>query len=150
MSDVIAIEKLKAQFPEAVVGVQEFRGETTVTVRAEELVDVCTFLRDDPQLRYTTLLFVAGLDRSELVIEPRFAPAREALLPSSAAISRMMGAAFMKLGRAPTMCLSVRQAERIFINSFLCHELHEFSLIFLLCHELHEFSLIFIFCFNSW
>ena len=79
MSD--EIEKLKAQFPEAVLGVQEFRGETTVTVRAEELVDVCIFLRDDPDLQYTTLLFVTGLDRSELGsvlslskgIEPRFA-----------------------------------------------------------------------------
>jgi NADH dehydrogenase I D subunit len=71
MSD--EIEKLKAQFPEAVLGVQEFRGETAVTVRAEELVDVCTFLRDDPELQYTTLLFVTGLDRSELGVDPRFA-----------------------------------------------------------------------------
>jgi len=77
MSDEIVIEKLKAQFPEGVLGVQEFRGETTlrqaqdtaVTVRAEELVDVCTFLRDDPELQYTTLLFVTGLDRSELGAE---------------------------------------------------------------------------------
>ena len=84
MSDMIAIEKLKAQFPEAVLEVEEFRGETTVTVRAEELVDVCTFLRDDPELRYTTLLFVTGLDRSELALDPRFAPAREDLLPFSA------------------------------------------------------------------
>jgi len=28
----------------------------------------------------------------------------------------------------------------------LCHELHEFSLILLLCHELHEFSLILLLC----
>ena len=76
------IEKLKAQFPE--IGVQEFRGETTVTVRAEELVGVCTFLRDDHELQYTTLLFVTGLDRSQLGTEPRFAPAREVLLPFSA------------------------------------------------------------------
>ena len=38
----------------------------------------------------------------------------------------------MKLGRAPTTWM-------IFINSFLCHELHEFSLIFFFRHELHEF-----------
>ena len=43
--------------------------DTAVTVRAEELVDVCTFLRDDPELQYTTLLFVTGLDRSELGAE---------------------------------------------------------------------------------
>lgn len=75
MSD--EIEKLKAQFPEGVSGVQESRGETTlrqaqdtaVTVRAEELVDVCTFLRDDPELQYTTLTFVTGLDGSELGAE---------------------------------------------------------------------------------
>ena len=71
MSD--EIERLRTQFPEAVLSIQEFRGETTVTVGAEELVELCTFLRDDPDLRYTTLLFVAGLDHSELDVDPRFA-----------------------------------------------------------------------------
>ena len=70
------MEKLKPQFPQAVLGVQEFRGETTVTLRAAELADVCTFLRDDPELQYTTLLFVTGLDRSELGLGPRSSPQR--------------------------------------------------------------------------
>ena len=82
--DVSPIEKLRGRFPDAVLGIQEFRGETTVTVRARELVDVCTFLRDDPELQYTTLLFVTGLDRLELGLDPRYAAAREALLPFSA------------------------------------------------------------------
>jgi len=30
---------------------------------------VCTFLRDDPELQYTTLTFVTRLDRSELGAE---------------------------------------------------------------------------------
>ena len=71
--DMSLIERLRGQFPEAVLEAQEFRGETSVTVQTKDLVDVCAFLRDDPELQYTTLLFVTGLDRSELGTEPRFA-----------------------------------------------------------------------------
>jgi hypothetical protein len=41
------VEKLKAQFPEAVLAEQEFRGETTVELRADDLVGACRFLRTD-------------------------------------------------------------------------------------------------------
>jgi NADH-quinone oxidoreductase subunit C/D len=56
------VEKLRAKFPEAVLGVAEFRDETTVTVEAERIVEVSTFLRDDPDFRCDQLTFVSAVD----------------------------------------------------------------------------------------
>lgn len=40
-------EKLRSQFPSAVLDVKEFRGETTIHIKKEEILPVCRFLRDD-------------------------------------------------------------------------------------------------------
>ncbi len=58
----INVEGLRARFPEMVLGVEEFWGETTVTVKSERIVEVCTFLRDDPDLKYDQLTFVSAVD----------------------------------------------------------------------------------------
>ena len=58
----INVEGLRARFPEMVLGVEEFRDETTVTVKSERIVEVCTFLRDDPDLKYDQLTFVSAVD----------------------------------------------------------------------------------------
>ncbi len=70
--DTITVEKLKGQLPEAVLDVKEFRGEATITVRAEDLIEVCRFLRDDPALRYDLLIHVTGVDYSAMGWQPRF------------------------------------------------------------------------------
>jgi NADH-quinone oxidoreductase subunit C/D len=67
------VEKLKNRFPGAVLDASEFRGETTVTLRAGELLKVARFLRDEPGLRYAMLTDLCGLDRLGLGVEPRFA-----------------------------------------------------------------------------
>ena len=46
MSDLAIVEKLKAKFSSEVIDVVEFREETTVTVKKEKIVDICTFMRD--------------------------------------------------------------------------------------------------------
>jgi len=56
------VEKLRTEFPDAVLGVEEFRSETAVTVQPEQIVEVCTFLRDDPDLKYDQLTFVSAVD----------------------------------------------------------------------------------------
>lgn len=48
----------------------EFAGQLCVTIPAEKIVEVCRFLRDDPQLSFRFLSFVGGLDR--LPEKPRF------------------------------------------------------------------------------
>ena len=69
----ISVEKLKARFPEAILGVTDCRGDTTVTMDRARLLDICRFLRDDPELAYDLLLFVTGVDRLGLSLTPRFA-----------------------------------------------------------------------------
>ena len=69
MSDPIA-ETLKARFGDAITSVVEFRGETTILVRPDAMVEVCTFLRDDAAARYDFLSDVSAVD--VWPDEPRF------------------------------------------------------------------------------
>jgi NADH-quinone oxidoreductase subunit C len=46
MSVQLIVEKLKAQFSSDVLDVVEYRGETTVTVNKEQIVEICRFMRD--------------------------------------------------------------------------------------------------------
>ena len=57
-----ALAPLKAKFPDAKLGVQEFRDQVTVSVPREHVVDVCRFLRDDPGLRYDLLFELNAVD----------------------------------------------------------------------------------------
>jgi len=55
-----AVIQLKEQFASSVLEVKEFRGDVTVTVTRESVVDVCRFLRDS--LRYNLLTDVTAVD----------------------------------------------------------------------------------------
>ena len=65
-----AAELLQEKFPEEVVEVTEFRGETTITVKPERIVDICLALRDTPQTYFRYLSMVTGMDY--LPQSPRF------------------------------------------------------------------------------
>jgi NADH-quinone oxidoreductase subunit C len=64
------VAALKAKFGSAVVQVDEFRGDTTVTVRREAVVVVLRFLKETPDLRYTFLVGLTAYD--DYPAEPRF------------------------------------------------------------------------------
>ena len=68
MSDQAIVEKLKAKFSSEILDVVEFRGETTVTMKKEQIVDICTFMRDD--FGYNLLCDLCGVDY--LGKSPRF------------------------------------------------------------------------------
>jgi NADH-quinone oxidoreductase subunit C len=57
-----ALQPLKAAFADTKFMVGEFRDMVTVVVPRERIVDVCTFLRDDPALRYNFLCEINGVD----------------------------------------------------------------------------------------
>jgi len=57
-----ALQPLKQKFPDIKFGVKEFRGMVTVAVPREQIVAVCTFLRDEPSLRYDMLAELHGVD----------------------------------------------------------------------------------------
>jgi NADH-quinone oxidoreductase subunit C len=74
MTENLTVSRLKAQFSDAISGVVEFRGDTTVTVRRDAIVAACRFLRDDPGLAYVFLVDLTAVDYSDFPDkEARFA-----------------------------------------------------------------------------
>jgi NADH-quinone oxidoreductase subunit C len=65
-----AAELLQEKYPEEVVEVTEFRGETTITVKSGRIVDLCKTLRDAPETSFKYLSMIAGMDY--LPQSPRF------------------------------------------------------------------------------
>jgi len=65
------VAALREAFPAAVQDVEEFRGETTIQVAPEQIVDVARFLRDADGLKYDFLVDETGVDY--LPETPRFA-----------------------------------------------------------------------------
>src|SRR5438477_7506586 len=57
-----ALQPLKAKFPDTKLLAGEFRDMVTVVVPRENIIDVCTFLRDEPALRYDMLAELNGVD----------------------------------------------------------------------------------------
>lgn len=62
MAEHKACDLLKTQFAEAVRGVVEFRGETTVAVDKGQLRAVMKFLKESEALSYDLLVDLAGVD----------------------------------------------------------------------------------------
>jgi NADH-quinone oxidoreductase subunit C len=62
MDSRAAGEMLKERFPAAVLAVEEFRGETTVTIDKGALREVMRFLKENEATRYDLLVDVAGAD----------------------------------------------------------------------------------------
>lgn len=63
-------ERVKKKFPEAVLEVGVFRGETTLQIRPGDLLPLCRFLREDPEMAFDFLIDLCGVDY--LPREPRF------------------------------------------------------------------------------
>jgi NADH-quinone oxidoreductase subunit C len=63
-----AVLKLRERFAADIVDVREFRGEVTVTVKKDNIVEMCRYLRD--QLGYNLLTDLTAVDY--LGQEPRF------------------------------------------------------------------------------
>jgi hypothetical protein len=57
----MSIQKLRAQFPQSVLEIVEFLGETSVVVRAADILPMCQFLRADVDQAYDLCLFVRSL-----------------------------------------------------------------------------------------
>jgi NADH-quinone oxidoreductase subunit C len=64
------VSKLKERFPESILDVSSFRGEITLHLRAGDILPVCRFLHDDPDLSFDYLTDLCGVDHYPQ--EPRF------------------------------------------------------------------------------
>jgi NADH-quinone oxidoreductase subunit C len=63
-------ERMKQKFPESILRVSSFRGETTVELRADDILSVCRFLHDDPESPFDYLVDLCGVD--DYPADPRF------------------------------------------------------------------------------
>jgi len=66
----LILKKLKEKFPDSILEIIEFRNELACVVRKEDIVLICNFLRDDPELSFNFLSDLCGVDYMER--KPRF------------------------------------------------------------------------------
>ncbi len=59
------VKKLRAAFPDAILNVEESRGDVALTIDREALLPVCAFLRDDPDYCFRFLVDVTAVDHKD-------------------------------------------------------------------------------------
>jgi NADH-quinone oxidoreductase subunit C len=64
------IDRVKGQFGASILEVETFRGEKTLLVEKDKLVEVLEFLKQDPDLSYDYLTDICGVDYKPR--KPRF------------------------------------------------------------------------------
>jgi NADH-quinone oxidoreductase subunit C len=69
MDNATVVAALKTRFGDAVLYDTEFRAQLIIWIAPDRIVDVCTFLRDEPRFRYNYLSDVAALDRLGMELE---------------------------------------------------------------------------------
>ena len=62
MDNQTVLERLKSRFGDASLESKEFRGELTVIIPKDRIVEVCSFLKSDPELSYEFLSDLCGID----------------------------------------------------------------------------------------
>src|SRR5206468_4460309 len=80
------IESVTNHFPDAVSASHTYRGDATVILRRDFLLDVARFLKEDPALRMNYLMDVTAVDYSAFGKRPAsafFASSGVAVSPSS-------------------------------------------------------------------
>ena len=55
-------ERLKERFPQAFVRATEFRGDLSVQLKREHLLEVCRFLGEDPEMDFDYMIHVSSVD----------------------------------------------------------------------------------------
>jgi NADH-quinone oxidoreductase subunit C len=66
----IVLEKLASRFGNAILATHSDFGDATAQVARERIVEICTFLRDDPDMLFNFAMDLTGVDY--LGEEPRF------------------------------------------------------------------------------
>ncbi len=68
----IVIGKVKEKFPELVLGVHSDFGDDTIIVKKEGIIEVCRFLKDEPELSFDMLMDLTAVDYLGKGKEERF------------------------------------------------------------------------------
>jgi NADH-quinone oxidoreductase subunit C len=56
------LERLKTNFADSIGDANEFRGELTLVIPKERIVEICKFLKEDQELRFELLADLCGID----------------------------------------------------------------------------------------
>jgi NADH-quinone oxidoreductase subunit C len=56
------IERIRSRFPDEVVGAEEFRGQHSVSLKKNHIVEIVKFLREDHDLSFDLLKDLCGVD----------------------------------------------------------------------------------------
>ena len=64
------VERVKQKFPESILDLATFRGDTTLHLRPGDILAVCRFLHGDPEMAFDYLTDLCGVDYYPR--EPRF------------------------------------------------------------------------------
>ena len=77
MTNAELLEKIKSKFGDYIIEHDEFRGELSVTINKEKLVELMNFLKNEPDLQFDYLVLMTAVDfpkreeRFDLVYELR-------------------------------------------------------------------------------
>jgi NADH-quinone oxidoreductase subunit C len=70
MDASVTLSKLTERFPGSIIETHSYRGDDTAVVKKEDILDICTFLRNDEALLYNFMMDLTAVDY--LGKEPRF------------------------------------------------------------------------------
>ncbi len=62
MDASVTLKKLTERFPGSIVETHSYRGDDTAVVKKEDIVKICSFLRDDEALLYNFMMDLTAVD----------------------------------------------------------------------------------------
>ena len=69
----LTVQKLRERFPDEILEVGGRTGDASVAIRRERVLELCRFLRDDPELSFKYFIDICGVDYLEMEKTRRFA-----------------------------------------------------------------------------
>lgn len=70
--EIIEVRKIREHFPDAILSVNEFRGDTRIMVKREYIAEICLLFRDDPDLQFNFFSECLGVDYLDYREDYRF------------------------------------------------------------------------------
>lgn len=58
----VTLKKLNEKFPDSILKTNSFRGDDTAVVKREDILAICRFLRDDPDLLFNFMMDLTAVD----------------------------------------------------------------------------------------
>ncbi len=68
----LEVQRIREKFPDAILDVNTFRGDTRILVKREYIVPICQLMRDDPDLQYNFFSECLGVDYLDYREDYRF------------------------------------------------------------------------------